>query len=142
MTGRSKPTNESAMGQMAEFESKGTESIDLRFLVERYRRLYDDIPTMYFTVDRRGTVQSVNRFGAEQLGYEPQELEGRSVLKVFLEEDHAIVRRQLEKCLEREDGIDNWELRKIRKDGSILWVHERSRTVRDADGNPLVLIVC
>jgi len=114
----------------------------LRASEERYRRLYDDNPMMYFTVDRHGTVQSVNRFGAEQLGYEPTELVKQSVLKVFLEEDHTAVRRQLDKCLEHEDGVDSWELRKTRKDGSLLWVHERAHTVRDADGNPLVLIVC
>jgi PAS domain S-box-containing protein len=34
----------------------------------RYRALYDDNPSMYFTVDASGTVLSVNQFGARQLG--------------------------------------------------------------------------
>jgi len=41
----------------------------LRASEERYRSLYDDTPTMYFTLATDGTVRSVNRFGAEQLGY-------------------------------------------------------------------------
>ncbi|HSL02044.1 MAG TPA: PAS domain S-box protein, partial [Nitrospiraceae bacterium] len=36
---------------------------------ERYRALYDETPTMYFTLAMDGTVRSVNRFGATQLGY-------------------------------------------------------------------------
>lgn len=114
----------------------------LRAEEERYRNLYHDNPTMYFTVDQNGIVKSVNNFGAGQLGYEPHELEGGSVLRVFLEEDHPVVRETLKSCMASKDGPQQWELRKIRKDGSILWVEERARTVRDADGNPLLLIVC
>jgi PAS domain S-box-containing protein len=46
---------------------------------ERYRTLYEANPTMYFTVDAAGTVLSVNRFGAEQLGYTVAELTSHSV---------------------------------------------------------------
>ena len=49
----------------------------------RYRLLYDNNPTMYFTLSPDGTVVSVNQFGATQLGYQPHELIGQSVLKVF-----------------------------------------------------------
>ncbi len=41
----------------------------LRKSEERYHALYDDTPSMYFTLTPDGTVLSVNRFGAEQLGY-------------------------------------------------------------------------
>ncbi|HWC51347.1 MAG TPA: PAS domain S-box protein, partial [Nitrospira sp.] len=36
----------------------------------RYRLLYDNNPTMYFTLSPDGTVVSVNQFGATQLGYQ------------------------------------------------------------------------
>ena len=48
---------------------------------------------------RREIVLSVNRFGADQLGYTPQRLVGRSVLDIVYEADHPIVREQLEKCV-------------------------------------------
>ncbi|MFQ5658655.1 MAG: PAS domain S-box protein, partial [Candidatus Methylomirabilales bacterium] len=51
----------------------------LRDSEERYRALYEDNPAMYFTVDPRGIVLSVNQFGAEQLGYTVDELVGESV---------------------------------------------------------------
>jgi hypothetical protein len=49
----------------------------------RYRVLFDDNPSMYFMVDAAGIVLSVNRFGAERLGYDVQELLGSSVLNIF-----------------------------------------------------------
>jgi PAS domain S-box-containing protein len=109
---------------------------------ERYRALYEDNPSMYFTVDAVGTVLSVNRFGAEQLGYAAAELVGQSVLKVFYDEDQDAVQRQLALCLQNLGQIAHWEFRKVRKDGSLLWVKEEARAVRDADGRPIVLIVC
>ena len=114
----------------------------LRESEERYRVLYEDNPSMFFTVDENGTVMSVNKFGAEQLGYRPAELVGRNVLPVFHEEDKEAVKRQLAECLANRSRVASWEFRKVRKDGSVLWVRERARTVTGADGKPMVLIVC
>ncbi|HQV46963.1 MAG TPA: PAS domain S-box protein, partial [Nitrospira sp.] len=44
----------------------------------RYRVLFDDNPSMYFMVDAAGIVLSVNRFGADRLGYDVPELLGSS----------------------------------------------------------------
>lgn len=114
----------------------------LRESVEHYWALYDDNPTMYFTLDTRGTVLSVNRFGAEQLGYTPEELVGHSVLNVFYPDDKEAVRRRLELYLEDPTQIVQWEFRKVRKDGSMLWVKEVVRAVTRADGKTVILVVC
>ena len=68
----------------------------LRESEERYRQLYENTPTMYFTVDAKGTVLFVNKFGASQLGYRVKDLVGKSVLSVFHEEDKKAVEKQLE----------------------------------------------
>ena len=109
---------------------------------ERFRALYYDNPSMFFTIDTHGTVVSVNRFGAEQLGYTMPELIGDSVLKVFYEDDKATALRHVGTCLSMPDQIHRWTLRKVRKDGSMLWVREAARTVLDRHGNTTILIVC
>jgi PAS domain S-box-containing protein len=43
----------------------------------RYRTLYDETPSMYFTVDEDGIVHSVNDYGAQYLGYRAGALVGR-----------------------------------------------------------------
>lgn len=109
---------------------------------ERYRILYEKNPTMYFTVDPEGVVLSVNQFGASQLGYTTEELIGKSVLDIFFEEDKPAFLAQLVTCLQNPDDIGHWEFRKVRKDGSILWVRETARIVQNKDGNNVFLIVC
>lgn len=108
----------------------------------RYRVLFDDNPSMYFMVDAVGTVLSVNRFGAERLGYEVQDLVGTSVLNVFHPEDQQAVLQNLSDCLSEVGKPKRWELRKVRKDGHVIWVRETAQAVRGHEQAPVVLIVC
>jgi PAS domain S-box-containing protein len=115
----------------------------LRESEARYRALYRDNPSMYFTVAADGTVLSVNDYGARQLGYSPEELEGKSVLNVFHPQDKRAVKQQLADCLANPGMTAVWQFRKVRKDGAVIWVEERVRaTCDDAGGNPIVLVVC
>jgi PAS domain S-box-containing protein len=109
----------------------------------RYRALYDDNPSMYFTVDAFGAVLSVNEFGARQLGYAPAELVGRSVLQLIHEEDREAARRHLAACAATPEAVAATELRKVRRDGSIIWVREAARAVRQNVGQQtVILVVC
>jgi formate hydrogenlyase transcriptional activator len=114
----------------------------LRSSEERLRVLYEENPSMYFTVDEQGVVISVNRFGAEQLGYTVDDLIGQSVLKVFHQDDRDAVLQQLEECLENPRQLHRWELRKVRKDGSEMWVREAARAVRGTNSKFVVFVVC
>lgn len=114
----------------------------LRQREERLRTLYDDNPSMYFTLSADGTIMSVNRFGAEQLGYGQTDLIGQSVLGVFDRKDHQTVLDQLRTCSSNPYRLFEWEIQKIRKDGTKLWVNERARAIHDQTGRPLVLVVC
>lgn len=118
------------------------ELIEKRRLEVQYRTLYNDNPTMYFTVDANGVVLSVNQYGLKYLGYKADDLVGRNVVNVFHEDDIAKVPRQLEICVQEPQRVHEWELRKRRKDGSIIWVREVARCVQNAAGQPLLLIVC
>ena len=109
---------------------------------ERYRFLYEDNPSMYFTVDEGGTILSVNRFGAEQLGYKPDELVGRSLLNLFHQAHKDAVQGWLSACVRNLGEIARWELRKLRKDGTVVWVRETARAVPSPDGHVIVLIAC
>ncbi|HSQ50014.1 MAG TPA: PAS domain S-box protein [Nitrospiraceae bacterium] len=108
---------------------------------ERFRALYDDTPFMYFTVSQDGTVLSVNSFGAAQLGYAQEELIGRSVLEVFYEEDKAAVVRNLTDAFSQPARLAQWTLRKVKKDGTVIWVSETIRIVRGAEA-PVALVAC
>jgi PAS domain S-box-containing protein len=114
----------------------------LRDSEARYRLLYDNNPSMYFTLSPEGTVVSVNQFGATQLGFQPTELIGQSVLKVFRSEEHQAVLGQLVVCAASPLKVFQWEIQKVRKDGTALWVKERAQAITDEAGQILVLVVC
>jgi PAS domain S-box-containing protein len=114
----------------------------LRASEERYRALYDETPTMYFTLATDGTVRAVNRFGAEQLGYQAEELIGHSVLRVFYEQDRETVAANLAECLAVPETTRHWEFRKLRKDGSMIWVQETARMAPSGTGETVVLVTC
>ncbi|MCS6304543.1 MAG: PAS domain S-box protein [Nitrospira sp.] len=115
----------------------------LRESEERLRVLYEDNPSMYFTVALDGRVLSVNRFGAQQLGYRSEELMGRPVSDVVYEEDQAFVRQKMAQAFtDGMDGITSLEFRKKTKGGTVIWVREQLRILRMGEAGPVALIVC
>ncbi|MVT54092.1 PAS domain S-box protein [Bradyrhizobium yuanmingense] len=115
---------------------------DLRDREKWGRAIFEHNPVMYFMVDEAGTVLNVNTFGATQLGYAPHELIDRSVLNIFLKDDREFVRKCVVTCLENIGQSHTWEVQKIRKDGSAMWVRENAKGLRWADDKSVVLIAC
>ncbi|PPQ20486.1 PAS domain-containing sensor histidine kinase [Bradyrhizobium sp. AC87j1] len=118
------------------------QNTDLRDAMKQWREVFEHNPVMYFMVDPSGTVLNVNTFGAAQLGYTTAELIGQSVLNVFFEEDHDFVRQCVALCLTTVDQSHTWEIRKFRKDGSVLWVRENAKAMLRGDGTPILLVAC
>jgi PAS domain S-box-containing protein len=113
----------------------------LRESEERWRAVFENNPTMYFMLDAAGTIVSVNPFGAEQLGYTVDELVGHAVLNVFHEADRDAVQKNVAACFEQLGRTMTWEFRKLRKDGTMLWVRETARAM-PIKHRPVALIVC
>jgi PAS domain S-box-containing protein len=114
----------------------------LRESEEQWREVFEHNPVMYFMVNPTGTVLSANGFGASQLGYTASELVGQSVLNVFFTEDRELVKAQLATCAEELGRSHSWEVRKIRKDGTVLWVRVNAKAVRRSANDVIVLIAC
>jgi PAS domain S-box-containing protein len=108
---------------------------------EQWRAAFDNNPTMYFIIDAAGAIVSVNAFGAEQLGYTVNELVGQPVLNVFYELDRQAVQGHAHACFEQPGRMMRWEARKIRKDGTMLWVRETPNVVV-LKKRPVLLVVC
>jgi len=110
---------------------------------ERFQSLYDNAPDMYFTVSPDGVIISVNQFGADCLGYSKEELVENSVWKIVYKDDLKMVQNQVAEIFNQKLQKRELEFRKIRKDGSILWVHERTRLILDENDIPIELwIIC
>lgn len=117
----------------------------LRESEKRYQNLYDRAPDMYFSITADGTIKSVNQFGAEYLGYRKEELAGRPIWQLIHEEDRGRLQKQITEVFSETllKDISELEFRKVRKDGSILWVHERIQLILDEASTPIELrIIC
>ena len=109
----------------------------------QWQEVFEHNPAMYFMVDASGIVLSVNAFGASQLGYAASELVGQSVLNlVFEEDDKEFVRRKMSLCLETPGRSNSWEVRKRRKDGTMLWIRENARAMWWSRNQLIMLVAC
>ena len=109
---------------------------------QRYQLLYEHNPFMYFTLLPDGTVVSVNHFGADQLGYQKEDLIGHSILNLFEVKDRQTILAQLKACATSPYTLFQWDVQKTRKDGTTLWVKERARAIHDHAKQLVVLISC
>ena len=109
---------------------------------ERFRALYHNNPSMFFTVNTEGVIISVNVFGASQLGYTVKELIGQSVFAIFYDEDKKAAQKQFKNFVNGSTPIGHWEFRKVHRNGSVLWVKETARMVKGIDDELVILVVC
>jgi PAS domain S-box-containing protein len=107
-----------------------------------YKSFYEFSPLMNFTVDREGIIRAVNSNGAEHLGYSVEELIGQPVVNVFHPEDRKSVLARMKKCLSNPNKVHTWEIRKVKKDGSLIWVRENAKVTLIGNRKTCINILC
>ena len=91
--------------------------------------LFDNGPDMLFIVDTEWIIKAVNTFGAGHLGYSKNELEGKPVWPVIYEEDRSYVKAKITEIIKAKVDLSELSFRKIKKDGTIIYVHERTKLI-------------
>jgi PAS domain S-box-containing protein len=114
----------------------------LRESEAHWKEVFEQDPTMHFLIDANGVVLSVNAFGASQLGYAVSELVGQPVRGLFHEADRELVQANLAACQGAPGRSSVWEVRKLRKNGSALWVRENAKFVQWGANDPIFLVSC
>jgi len=128
-------------GIIHEITKRKKREIALKESENRFRALYEANPAMFFTLNRDNMIVSVNEFGAEKLGYSVEELIGRSKMVIIFFEDMDIYRNNIERCFLDSKNTHNWEIRKVKNNGSIIWSKETARVVVDIDEAQTLLVV-
>lgn len=115
----------------------------LRESEKRYQYLYDFAPDAYFTIAADGKIKSVNQLGADSLGYRKEELIDQSAGIIVDEVERESIQQWVATIFNEKLVTTETEMRKVRKDGSSLWVRERSKLLLDEDGTPIELnMIC
>jgi diguanylate cyclase (GGDEF)-like protein/PAS domain S-box-containing protein len=113
----------------------------LKITEAQYQALYENAPDIYTTINSSGEILSINRNGAAMLGYELTELIGESAAKVIHPEDQRDVFGCVEQLFSDPEAKADIEYRKIRKDGSIFWVHQRA-SLEPGVSTPRLMVIC
>ncbi len=139
-----KPVQERELKAILEMAFASFEiSTRLKESEQRYYNIFENAPDMYFIINKDGRVLNVNNFGVDCLGYEKEELINDSVWKIVHPDDRSEIKKQVEDIFNNKVSNSEIEFRKIKKDGSILWVQERIQLNHNNKNEPgELLIMC
>jgi len=101
----------------------------------RYRSLFNGVPIALYLTAPDGTILDANPALVELLGYPSREsLLQLNAYDLFVDQE---VRRSQMAQLEREDLVRDYQVQLRRSDGTLIWVLDQARAVRDARGRVL-----
>ncbi|HEX8617799.1 MAG TPA: diguanylate cyclase, partial [Thermoanaerobaculia bacterium] len=101
---------------------------------ERYRLMAENSTDLIARISTEGLFAYTSDAVRLLVGYEPQELAGRSVFELVLEEDHYIIHRAVAELQDGANASRTFSYRARRKDGTHVWFETTSRAIRNADG--------
>ena len=105
---------------------------------EKFRSLFENTVEGIFQTSPKGTYIAANSALARIYGYESaSELKAKLTniaSELYVERDR---REEFVKLMEKHDVVTNFESRIYRKDGTVIWISENVRAVRDANGELL-----
>ncbi|MFN6571519.1 PAS domain S-box protein [Dendronalium sp. ChiSLP03b] len=98
-----------------------------------YRKLYENAPAMYFSLDATGIIMSVNQFGANLLGYTPEQLIQQPVFNLFDRSDQQRLSDVFTSLLKIVPHETTGEFRLDCPTSKIIWVKVLVRILPSVD---------
>ncbi|HXG66814.1 MAG TPA: PAS domain S-box protein [Blastocatellia bacterium] len=109
----------------------------LRENEERFRRIFADAPIGMCLVDLNFRFFQVNHAFCRMIGYDEQELIGRTFVEITDAEDIGKDMSLAEQLFDGRIGAYSLEKRHVRKNGESIWTQSTATTIRDARGQVL-----
>jgi PAS domain S-box-containing protein len=106
----------------------------------RYFDLYDLAPVGYCTLDEQGQIRQANLTAASMLGVAASALRDKPLTAFICKEDQDIYYLHRKQRIEA-GRTQACELRLVRQDGTLAWVHLATTAGHDADGTPELRVV-
>lgn len=113
----------------------------LRASEERFRSIFEQNQFGVTLSDLEGRIFAANKVVARSLGYEPEELLGKSLCEILHAEDREKTQLAVRKLLANEIPHFWQETRFIRKDGGVCWRISTASIIRDAAGEPAYFLL-
>jgi PAS domain S-box-containing protein len=114
--------------------------VELDTVRARYFDLYDLAPVGYFTISEKGLILEVNFTCATLLGVARAALVNQPITRFILKEDQDIYYLLLKQLL-RTGEPQSCELRMMKTDGAVFWVHLATLCEQDSGCAPVFRVV-
>ncbi|HWC31892.1 MAG TPA: PAS domain S-box protein, partial [Actinomycetota bacterium] len=102
-------------------------------VVQRFYATFDDAPVALYRTTPAGQLLNANRALVELLGHPDRaSLMSSNMSELYVDRDD---RRRWKEMVARDDALKGHEWRLRRRDGSMIWVRDTARAVRDEDGH-------
>ncbi len=105
---------------------------------QRYQDLFDFAPDAYLVTDAQGIIREANRAASTLLNLSPKYLVGKPLLVFLAEEESQIFCSRL-KQLHQLDRLQNWQVRLRPRKGEPFDAVMTLNSVRNHEGQPVVL---
>jgi PAS domain S-box-containing protein len=101
-----------------------------------YRKLFDNMNTgIYRIASDLNTIEKANLAVVKMFGYDsPEEMEGMDVARLYKDKEDLA---ELKKILEREDKVENYPIRMVKKNGEEIVISVNTTLIRDEKGEIL-----
>ncbi len=99
---------------------------------DKFRLLYENHPLIHITINLDGIITTVNKNGAQELGYLTNELIGSHLSILFVAQDAARLEKQIQYVLLNPDKQSPHEMKMLRKNKQEFWVRETIYTTDES----------
>lgn len=123
--------------ELEEYQKKVSELThqleDITYIMEKYKNLYDDSPTMMHSVDSEGKIVMANKKMHQVLRYEPEEMIGKHFLSIYAKPVHSMAIQGLGEIMNQAVTKSTYTTM-VTKDGNKLRIDITSSALRDRYG--------
>ncbi len=113
-----------------------------RLSEQKYRMLFEEHPSIFLTISSDHRIESINKFGAETLGYNQEELTGQSIIELHAHDRRTAAGQYFRSTFTSSEPILRHGSILLHKDGSHVYVRESARPVITDEGNTSLFVVC
>ncbi len=114
----------------------------LRREERRYRDFYNQLPSMFFSVDGDARIISTNDYACEELGLSRDRIEGHPLTEIVGAGEAGEIAEHIAACMARPTQVRRWEGSIVHADGKEHWLRLTARglaTPRDTPGSVLIV---
>ena len=95
-----------------------------------------------FNLNKDLQIEYISENISDVFGYKSDELIGKEILEISYPEDKPKLKSRLDYLVNNGSNYENWELRKQKKDGEVIWVREFIQITKNKDDVDEIKVCC